>query len=196
MNTLENCAYQLEDNWAKLPARYQDAAKSLVQAFRTKRNFSDKQASFLQSLAGMLNKPAATAEVPKNKFPNIIALFNQASKNLKQPKIRLELGKKKIVLSVAGPTSKFPGSVNVTDGGPFGNNVYYGRVNLDGGFDQRQDLPGLINLLQSLQGDALQLAKDYGRRTGNCCMCGRRLTDPVSVANGIGPICEDNFFGG
>lgn len=33
-------------------------------------------------------------------------------------------------------------------------------------------------------------ARAFGRRTGYCCVCGRFLVDPVSVANGIGPICE------
>jgi Family of unknown function (DUF6011) len=32
-------------------------------------------------------------------------------------------------------------------------------------------------------------AKAYGRETGQCCCCGALLTDPKSVAAGIGPIC-------
>lgn len=46
----------------------------------------------------------------------------------------------------------------------------------------------------------VEIAKDpraaaiaHGFRTGNCACCGRLLTDPVSVANGIGPICAQGF---
>jgi hypothetical protein len=33
-------------------------------------------------------------------------------------------------------------------------------------------------------------AKHYGRISGQCCRCGRRLTDETSVENGIGPECS------
>jgi hypothetical protein len=39
----------------------------------------------------------------------------------------------------------------------------------------------------------LELAQAYGRRTGTCCCCRRKLTNPVSIANGIGPICAQRF---
>lgn len=39
----------------------------------------------------------------------------------------------------------------------------------------------------------LEAAKAYGRRTGTCCCCGRKLTNPASVAMGIGPICQERF---
>lgn len=32
-------------------------------------------------------------------------------------------------------------------------------------------------------------AAEYGRTHGQCAMCGRLLTDPVSIAQGIGPVC-------
>jgi len=37
---------------------------------------------------------------------------------------------------------------------------------------------------------SLDEAKAYGRRTGTCVVCGRHLTNPVSVAEGIGPVCS------
>lgn len=36
-------------------------------------------------------------------------------------------------------------------------------------------------------------AAAYGRKTGNCMICGRQLTDPASVKAGIGPICIKGF---
>lgn len=36
----------------------------------------------------------------------------------------------------------------------------------------------------------LDEAKEYGRVTGTCCQCGRKLTDENSIAEGIGPVCS------
>lgn len=36
---------------------------------------------------------------------------------------------------------------------------------------------------------SLAEAKEYGRMTGSCCRCGRRLDVPESVEAGIGPVC-------
>jgi hypothetical protein len=36
-------------------------------------------------------------------------------------------------------------------------------------------------------------AAAYGRKTGICMICSRTLTDPKSIALGIGPICIKGF---
>jgi predicted membrane-bound dolichyl-phosphate-mannose-protein mannosyltransferase len=35
----------------------------------------------------------------------------------------------------------------------------------------------------------LDEAKEYGKVTGTCCVCGRKLTNEASIADGIGPVC-------
>lgn len=35
----------------------------------------------------------------------------------------------------------------------------------------------------------LDQAKEYGRQTGQCCVCGTGLTNETSVREGIGPVC-------
>ena len=42
---------------------------------------------------------------------------------------------------------------------------------------------------------SLEVAQEYGRRTGICCICGRFLTDEESVTKGIGPVCERKYEG-
>lgn len=37
-------------------------------------------------------------------------------------------------------------------------------------------------------------AAEFGKLTGSCCCCGRLLTDPNSIADGIGPVCKDKHF--
>lgn len=52
---------------------------------------------------------------------------------------------------------------------------------------------GFRNLLDALLADPSKAAVEYGHRTGSCCICGRTLTDPASIAAGIGPICAGKF---
>lgn len=40
---------------------------------------------------------------------------------------------------------------------------------------------------------SLEEAKEFGRMTGHCCVCARRLDDPESVEAGIGPVCARRF---
>ena len=46
-------------------------------------------------------------------------------------------------------------------------------------------------LLDHLEADPASAAKADGIMTGRCSCCGRPLTDPTSIAIGIGPICLD-----
>lgn len=39
-------------------------------------------------------------------------------------------------------------------------------------------------------------AKEFGMIYGTCCRCGRTLTDELSIALGIGPVCGGREFGG
>lgn len=43
--------------------------------------------------------------------------------------------------------------------------------------------------------DPVAAAKEYGKMTGRCSVCGRGLTDPTSVEQGIGPICLSRLGG-
>jgi hypothetical protein len=52
---------------------------------------------------------------------------------------------------------------------------------------------GAINLLKAEHLMTLEEAKAHGRRTGVCCQCGKELTNPVSIREGIGPICASRF---
>ena len=42
----------------------------------------------------------------------------------------------------------------------------------------------------------LQEAADFGHIYGSCCICSRELTDELSIALGIGPVCGKREFGG
>lgn len=41
--------------------------------------------------------------------------------------------------------------------------------------------------------DPVAFLELFGKLTGTCCICGRLLTNEVSVERGIGPICADKY---
>lgn len=49
---------------------------------------------------------------------------------------------------------------------------------------------GMMRVIQPEDRMTLEQAKAYGVEYGICCVCGRLLTNEVSVAEGIGPICS------
>lgn len=52
---------------------------------------------------------------------------------------------------------------------------------------------GAIHNLTAAHALDLDTARAYGTLTGICAICGARLTDPVSVERGIGPVCAARF---
>ena len=55
------------------------------------------------------------------------------------PKVRLSIGDDQpFVLTVAGPRARNPGAVNMTDGRAYGDNVYFGKITVDGTFQPSQ----------------------------------------------------------
>lgn len=119
----------------------------------------------------------------------------KADKKLKFPKIRFDFEEGRIRISVAGPNSRTPGAIMVTDGGPYGANVFYGRVHTDGRWEPARDgaPEWVVAALHGLAKDPAGYAKVYGQRFGNCCFCGLDLRDGRSVAVGYGPICAENY---
>ena len=120
------------------------------------------------------------------------------------PKVRLSFNDNPLILSVAGDKARAPGSINLTDGGSYGQNKWYGRIDTDGSFTPAEaarnlavgDKAELWALLERLRtGDAERVFAEYGHRFGVCCICGRELTNERSVSDGIGPVCKSRAFG-
>lgn len=126
----------------------------------------------------------------------MFALFEQAIANtLKYPKIRLQTTHgNAVVLSRAGAKSKYTGQIMITDGRPYGQNTYYGRIDTHGTFHaSAQSNSDITALLSRLASNPVDAARNYGRLTGNCCFCDMKLTDARSTANGYGPVCAKRF---
>ena len=144
-------------------------------------------------------EPNLEKEIPMATFIQIVNLLKLANKELKYPKVRLQLEDgTPLHLSLAGSNSRWPGSVNVTDGGPYGNNKWFGRIDLHGVFQKSVIVDAKMNqqickLLYEFANDPVETARVYGKETSNCCFCGLQLTDERSVTAGYGPICADKW---
>lgn len=127
----------------------------------------------------------------------ILSLFDTAKSRLKRPSVILDAGDTEIRLSVAGETSRFPGSINVTDTDPnFDTRKWFGRITLDGKFEtsSRVIVPAECEkTLLAFAADPIGVAAAYGRKTGYCCMCNRKLKDKRSTELGYGPVCAENY---
>jgi uncharacterized protein DUF6011 len=55
------------------------------------------------------------------------------------------------------------------------------------------DMAALSVALAAIEKDPEAAAVLHGRASGRCSICNRDLTDPESIARGIGPICAEKF---
>lgn len=128
-------------------------------------------------------------------------LFDRArGAGLERPKVRMEIpAVGRVQISIAGARSRTPGHLVVTDGGGYGERVYYGRIDPTPGaqpdvfYASHSATPGLVGALVDIALDPVGTAKAYGHVTGQCCFCGLPLTDGRSIAVGYGPICAENW---
>ncbi len=169
-------------------------AMSLVSQYDRTGYLSDKQWPWVSKLA---NEQTHVPAPKLGGFGKVNEVFDLASQTLKYPKIVVQLADDSdLKMSRSGSKSKTPGSVMLTDGGPFGDNVYYGRIT-DGELilsrDGKARSEELQLLLKSMTSDLASFAKMHGHRTGNCCFCRLELSHASSLEAGYGPICADKY---
>lgn len=69
-----------------------------------------------------------------------------------------------------------------------------GSIDREGKFRPRQNCPDWVApALERFAKSPIPTAREYGQLTGRCCFCNRRLTDDLSVAQGYGPVCAENY---
>lgn len=187
---------KLQQFTCKLSVQQQSFAVSLVGQFSKKGELSEKQLPFIDKLLNEIKvilNPAAAPERPKvANFSRIVGVFDHAKEKGYKKKIKLRFGDNtyKVALSEAPSYGNNAGMIYVTL-----NEEYKGKISREGVFQAsgKQD-DKLLQMVSEFSIDPLTVAKKYGFATKNCCCCGKVLTDPVSIANGIGPICESKFF--
>lgn len=186
---------------------WSDFAQSMVEQYdkpangkkTPDRRLSPKQWPWAHKLANDQLERQAERERQKEQartYEEIPSLFRKAlDSGHRTPKITLDLDQGKVRLAVAGDMSLYPGDIHVTDGRPYGENIYYGRIEkADGTFRARRDCPDWVkDVLAKLNDETLDFVVKYGQRTGNCCFCNSKLTTTESVSAGYGPICASRY---
>ena len=177
----------------QMQAKDQPFASSLLASFRKYGSLTCKQEYWAKVLVDRISAPAPEAVQVSGIF-RIRRMFDTAAARLKYPKIWLGTEASPLRLSIAGPNSRYAGSIMVTDGRPFGCNRFYGAIDENGSMKPGRDLtPQVTAELVALASDPDGKAGSYGRLTGCCCFCNTALTDERSIAVGYGPVCAKNF---
>lgn len=187
-------AAALEKALNTLPDRDQDFAQSLLASARG-RGLSAKQVIWCSRL---VQKAKEAASPDMLDFGGVSDMLFRAGTRLKFPKLLLDAGDDlgPLRLTIAGDTARVPGSVNVAQAK--GDKLWLGRILRSGAMEWNMRIEAdrrasALSALRAFAANPSQAAMAYGRRLGCCCLCGRTLADPVSVAHGVGPICSEKW---
>jgi hypothetical protein len=180
---------------AQLKGRDAEFASSLIQNFYRFGKLSEKQLPWVTTLTERVTKPAAAPVAAETvSVAAINALFDKAAIKLKRVKVKLATETSPVVFARAGAMSKYCGQILITDGGPFGDNLYFGRIDINGEFFPTRNADDSVKgLIREFADNPSDTAGKYGRLTGGCSFCNKPLKDERSTSVGYGPICAENF---
>lgn len=185
----------LKDHLSDLPSKDLSFAENLITAAERYGSLSSKQAYWVDQLTKRAlpqERPVYAAKVDAD---GLLAFLNRASDaGLKHPKVKLQdADGNPVRVHVAGERSRTPGAVQITDGGPFGANKYFGRI-YQGEFVKGRDCnDAVVATINALVEDPEGVASQYGKLTGECCFCSRALGDERSTEVGYGPTCAKKY---
>lgn len=175
-------------------ASWNDFVKSLLDQYLLKGGLSDRQVTAAISQVEKAarrdaeraaQKAARIENAPQIDMTSILAMFEKARENgLK----KLAFVAADLRISLAKSTSVNAGALYVQRDGDYQGKIMGGKF-----LAIREAKADTAALLIEIAKNPSQAARDYGKRTGTCCCCGRELTDPKSIADGIGPICATNW---
>jgi hypothetical protein len=172
---------------------WNDFASSLVQQYDRKRSLSDKQLDAAERMlakiaANRAEKAARAAAAPSVDLTRVHAMFAKAMASGHKRPVYRAAG---LALSLAPLSGRNAGSIYVKDDE---TGDYLGKVTEDLRFNPLRTAPEwAAEALSRIARDPSTAAVEYGRETGRCSCCGRELTNPDSIALGIGPICKDRW---
>lgn len=188
----QNAKSGLMEDFAELQMYdWNDFARSMIDQNNAGRLWSENQIAAARRMIAKTRESRAqrdaeraSAEVSVDLSP-VMQMFEKASEKLKRPSYRA-LGLK---ITKASPDGRNAGALYIKST----SGEYLGKV-LDGKFKPSFGTPNDIkDKLFQIAADPAEIARVHGKETGECCCCGRELTDPNSIAAGIGPICAENW---
>lgn len=187
---MKNLAASFEARHPVIAAWWKDStfefAVSLREQCQRKGTLSDRQiAAAYRSAESLKRAQDRAASAPSADVSAIHAAFASASASgLKRPRLTLA----GYVVSPAGAASVNVGAIYAKRDG-----VYLGKF-LNGLFVASRDCNDATrDELVKIASDPHGAAVAHGKLTGNCACCNRPLSDPESVARGVGPVCATRF---
>jgi len=113
--------------------------------------------------------------------------FASAVRHLKRPKLRIA----NVQFSLAPATGRNAGAIYVVRAD---TDTYLGKITQDDKFITSRDCSAADSeTVATVAADPAAAATAHGHEFGQCSCCGRELTNPESVARGIGPICAERW---
>ena len=198
--------FQTPGNVDLVSPKSKSFVESLLSQFAKKGQLSGKQQYWLRVYAEKIVTPKASVAATVTELPAVghalhkhLAAATAASKakgGKWAPKIKFDKtdDHPAVQFKLAGPASKTPGAIFVTDGGSYQQSTYYGKIGADGVFYPANGCPQAVtDFVVLFAKDPINQGAVYGQKYGRCCFCAKTLTDPKSTSVGYGPVCADNF---
>ncbi len=161
-----------------------DFYRSLFTQYTTKGGLTQKQVECV--LRGMQPNPAAI-NVGTNGTDKLEKAFAKAKESgSKKPRLIID----GLAFKPAPLSGKNPNAIYITDRS---TKDYLGKV-ANGLFSPIKQCPPLVaKEIAAICADPFGYAVAYGLKSGECSCCGRPLSDPKSIAAGIGPVCAKKW---
>jgi hypothetical protein len=147
----------------------------------------EQDPEFVPEAKNSINTPVAN-------YSTLVNFLNPASESFKSgATVTIQVGDLTVQVKRAGQRSRFPGSFWVTNAGPYGNSVVYGRIGTNGDYFTARINEEVKAVLAGMNEDPVGYISSYGARTGRCAFCSLPLTDEVSMGMGYGKRCSENY---
>lgn len=172
-------------DWMVVHAKPGNFADSLYSQYKAKGGLTAKQLAKIEE--SLHPAPIVGVSVAGKGMEKVEAALHSAKAHgLKKPGLRLG----DFLFKLAPATGKNPGAIYVTEG-----EVYLGKIFEGEFFPMTKCDADRLAYIKSICADPEAAAVAYGKMTGNCACCGKTLSDPKSIALGIGPVCKVKYFG-
>lgn len=117
------------------------------------------------------------------------------------PKLRFPCRSHRVRLHIAGERSRYCGEIMLTEDGRWDDSgerpEWYGRLDRSGRFTTSRRHAEICKAigatLRDVANDPARVLGEIGRTSGECCFCGRELTDGRSLDAGYGATCAAHF---
>jgi len=187
----------------KKDARVSDFALKLIAEYeRDFTRLSEQQVAWIFYMAAQTQqrkevvKLGKVAAKSKDDFKRLYDSMATAQQKIARPIMRTKCGDVTLRICFAAG-AKWNNAIFVNDNSGYdaSDRKSFGRIDADGTFTPMRDCTrDVIAALVEVDGNIRGAMVRYGKLTGSCSICARKLTDADSVARGIGPVCENRWF--